>query len=240
MAPYIDGLRARLVELRYTPDSIKVMLSLFGRLGRWMDDANVEVARLAEVAIASFLGVLRARGTRRVPGGRSFRLLLSYLGLADATVLRYEKLARQFLHEFAADGAGGVIMNLSAADVVAFLLRESARVSVGATKGRVAELRSLLRTPSGLPLFFSEMELFLAKGRIVHFFPEGELKPYDTSLRDFKRGAFHLAAQARVPVVPAVDPFHPTDRGAANVGWQTHYGHRPGRAHRPDDDRSSQ
>ncbi len=64
-------------------------------------------------------------------------------------------------------------------------------------------------TPSGLPLFFSEMELFLAKGRIVHFFPEGELKPYDTSLRDFKQGAFHLAAQARVPVVPLSIRFTP-------------------------------
>ena len=64
-------------------------------------------------------------------------------------------------------------------------------------------------TPVGLPLFFSEMELFLAKGRVVHFFPEGELKPYDTSLRDFKRGAFHLAAQARVPVVPLSIRFTP-------------------------------
>lgn len=176
MAPYIDGVRAHLVELRYTRDSIKVMLSLFGRLGRWMDDTNVEVARLDEIAIASFLEVLRARGRRRVPGVRSFRPLLSYLdsqgalivrnavptgierlledyriwlvvdrGLADATVLRYEKLARQFLNEFAADGAGGFIVDLSAADVVTFLLRESGRVSVGATKGRVAELRSLLR-----------------------------------------------------------------------------------------------
>ncbi len=60
-----------------------------------------------------------------------------------------------------------------------------------------------------LPLFFSEMELFLAKGRIVHFFPEGELKPYATSLREFKRGAFHLAAQARVPVVPLSIRFTP-------------------------------
>ena len=64
-------------------------------------------------------------------------------------------------------------------------------------------------TPAGLPHFFSEMELFLAKGRIVHFFPEGDLKPYDTSLRDFKRGAFHLAAQARVPVVPLSIRFDP-------------------------------
>jgi 1-acyl-sn-glycerol-3-phosphate acyltransferase len=64
-------------------------------------------------------------------------------------------------------------------------------------------------TPAGLPLFFSELELFLANGRIVHFFPEGDLKPYDTSLRDFKRGAFHLAAQARVPVVPLSIRFTP-------------------------------
>ena len=43
----------------------------------------------------------------------------------------------------------------------------------------------------------------------MHFFPEGELKPYDTSLRDFKRGAFHLAAMARVPVVPLSIRFTP-------------------------------
>ena len=64
-------------------------------------------------------------------------------------------------------------------------------------------------THAGLPHFFSEMELFLAQGKIVHFFPEGDLKPYDTSLRDFKRGAFHLAAQARVPVVPLSIRFDP-------------------------------
>jgi 1-acyl-sn-glycerol-3-phosphate acyltransferase len=64
-------------------------------------------------------------------------------------------------------------------------------------------------TPSGLPLFFSELQLFLAKGRMVHFFPEGELKPYYTGLRDFKQGAFHLAAQARVPVVPLSIRFTP-------------------------------
>lgn len=53
-----------------------------------------------------------------------------------------------------------------------------------------------------LKTFFDEMEFLLMKNYIVHFFPEGELKPYDTNLRDFKRGAFHLAAQARVPIVP--------------------------------------
>lgn len=65
------------------------------------------------------------------------------------------------------------------------------------------------RSPAGLPLFLAEMELFLARGRIVHFFPEGELQPYETSLRAFKRGAFHLAAQARVPVLPLSIRFTP-------------------------------
>lgn len=58
-----------------------------------------------------------------------------------------------------------------------------------------------------LKTFFDEMEFFLLKNYIVHFFPEGELKPYDTSLRDFKKGAFYLAAQARVPIVPMLITF---------------------------------
>ena len=78
-------------------------------------------------------------------------------GLAASTVLRYENLARQFLQQRAALDAEGFVAVLCAADVVAFLLHESGRVSVGAAKGRVAELRSLLRflylkglTPVGL------------------------------------------------------------------------------------------
>ncbi|NUR71309.1 MAG: glycosyltransferase [Hamadaea sp.] len=67
---------------------------------------------------------------------------------------------------------------------------------------------------SRLPLFFAELELLVARGRVVHFFPEGELEPYDTTLRAFKRGAFHLAAQARVPVVPLSIRFtEPTGLG---------------------------
>lgn len=60
-----------------------------------------------------------------------------------------------------------------------------------------------------LKTFFDEMEFLLMKNHIVHIFPEGELKPYDTNLRDFKKGAFHLAAQARVPIVPMLITFEP-------------------------------
>lgn len=67
-------------------------------------------------------------------------------GLAPLTVLRYEKLARRFLGQRAGEeDASRLVEGLTGADVVAFLLQESARVSVGAVKGRVTELRSLLR-----------------------------------------------------------------------------------------------
>ncbi|MDJ0386018.1 site-specific integrase [Streptomyces sp. G-G2] len=66
-------------------------------------------------------------------------------GLAAATMLRYTNTARRFLTEQAM--AGGVFdpSGVNGADLNAFLLRECARVSAGSAKGRVAELRSLMR-----------------------------------------------------------------------------------------------
>jgi site-specific recombinase XerD len=176
MGPYIESLRARLLERGYTPGSTKLILTLAGQLGRWMQTADVKFSQLDSAAVASFLDALRARGVRRVPGPRGLRSLLDYLdsegalafkpvpdspverlvaeyriwlvvdrGLAAATVLRYENLARRFLGQQPAADDGQVTVDLTAADVVGFLLRESERVSVGAAKGRVAELRSLLR-----------------------------------------------------------------------------------------------
>lgn len=66
-------------------------------------------------------------------------------GLAPATVLRYGNTARRFLQQQAI--AGGVLnpAGLTGADVNAFLLRECGRISAGSAKGRVAELRAILR-----------------------------------------------------------------------------------------------
>jgi site-specific recombinase XerD len=71
--------------------------------------------------------------------------LVQERGLAAATVLRYENTARRFLQQQAI--ADGVLMpaGLTGADVNAFLLRECGRVSAGSAKGRVAELRAILR-----------------------------------------------------------------------------------------------
>ncbi len=66
-------------------------------------------------------------------------------GLAPTTVLRYENTARRFLREQAMAGEGFEPATLTGMDVNDFLLRECGRVSAGSAKGRVAELRSVLR-----------------------------------------------------------------------------------------------
>jgi integrase len=60
-------------------------------------------------------------------------------------MLRYAKTARRFLAEQAMPGGVFSPAGLSGADLNAFLLRECARVSAGSAKGKVAELRSLMR-----------------------------------------------------------------------------------------------
>lgn len=71
--------------------------------------------------------------------------LIGERNLSASTVLRYETTARRFLAEQALDEGLLRVSELTGADVNAFLLRECARVSAGSAKGRVAELRSLLR-----------------------------------------------------------------------------------------------
>jgi site-specific recombinase XerD len=71
--------------------------------------------------------------------------LVAERGLAATTVLRYENTARRFLQEQASVDEVFEPAALSGVDVNVFLLRECGRVSAGSAKGRVAELRSILR-----------------------------------------------------------------------------------------------
>jgi site-specific recombinase XerD len=71
--------------------------------------------------------------------------LVGERGLAEATVIRYERLARRFLAAHLSETGELDVAGLTGADVSEFLLEECARVSVGSAKGRTAELRSLLR-----------------------------------------------------------------------------------------------
>lgn len=69
---------------------------------------------------------------------------LHLCGGAEATIVGYEKLARWFLRERGAGDDIDVLGTLTGVDVVALLLHESERVSVGAAKGG---------SPSCHPLF---------------------------------------------------------------------------------------
>lgn len=106
----------------------------------------------AMVPLLSYLREAGAAPAAKRPGTLLEGLLGEYRiwlvrerGLAAATVLRYEKTARRFLQQQAM--SGGVLnpAGLTGADVNAFLLRECGRISAGSAKGRVAELRAVLR-----------------------------------------------------------------------------------------------
>jgi hypothetical protein len=71
--------------------------------------------------------------------------MINERGLAAGTVLRYENTARRFLNERHLACGSRFITELTARDVVGFLVVECGRVSAGSAKGRVAELRALLR-----------------------------------------------------------------------------------------------
>jgi len=175
MEPFVGAFEAQLLETGYTSGTVKNVLTDVNRLGRWMAERDIEAFELNAVIVEEFRRSLRSNGASRIPGARAMRPLLEYLGsqgylgedsspmtpldeligdyrtwlvhdrqLAPPTVLRYERLARRFLSEHAIQDVG-VTEGLSGADVTAFLLRETERVSVGSAKGRVAELRSLLR-----------------------------------------------------------------------------------------------
>jgi site-specific recombinase XerD len=177
MGPYIRGFEGWLLDLGYTPGTVRNMLKQVGQLGRWMSAQPLGASQLDAGSITAFVSASRLGGQRQVPTVRSFGPLLDFLdcegvltavevvaptpvealtadyrtwlvherGLAASTVLRYENLARRFLNERATVAGSRLVEDLSGADVVEFLLAETARVSVGAAKGRVAELRSLLR-----------------------------------------------------------------------------------------------
>ena len=76
---------------------------------------------------------------------------------------------------------------------------------------RIPFVRLLVRGLGGVPLgenpaqlcrLFENMELALRAGKAVMVFPEGQLEPYSPGLRPFRRGAFVLAADTGVPVLP--------------------------------------
>jgi 1-acyl-sn-glycerol-3-phosphate acyltransferase len=74
----------------------------------------------------------------------------------------------------------------------------------------------LVRMLGGVPIpgnhraitaFMAALREQLERGKLVHFYPETALWPYYENLRPFKNGAFRLAVEGNVPVIPMVFRF---------------------------------
>lgn len=104
-------------------------------------------------ALLSYLGQVGVMGEEEPPALSPVEALVDEYrewlvvdrGLAAMTVLRYETLARRFLSARVTPADELGVMGLDGGVVSRFLLGECDRVCLGSAKGKVAELRALLR-----------------------------------------------------------------------------------------------
>jgi site-specific recombinase XerD len=175
LAAHVEGFQSYLLGLGYTPGTVRGQMKVLGHLGRWMEVRGLRPGDLTLAAVETFVvEACRERGLHRAdrrtavqvleyliapgvapvpveqPKSELGRFLEEYRdwmlherGLAEATVRRYENTARRFLGQRAV--SRGPAVGVASVEVNSFLLAECGRCSVGAAKGRVAELRSLLR-----------------------------------------------------------------------------------------------
>lgn len=172
---YVEGYRARLLELGYSPLSVTRSLTVLGHLGRWMERENVDVDQLDADAVMAFLAAhVKDRGRRPTasvlplldylraegvvapkpaePRTQLDRLVADYRvwllverELAPATVRGHAELARRFLAERISPDGKLDVQHLTGADVTGFLLGECARVKPASAGCYANRLRSLLR-----------------------------------------------------------------------------------------------
>ena len=175
LAEYAVGFAEELGRLGYTQQSAWRQLYLLAHVSQWLDHRGLQAHDMTVAALREFLQARRAAGAASYLSEGSPQRLLTHLrqlgvvvlpaapegpvenllgryrtyltnerGLVASTVAGYEHLARQFLSERLT--AGGVDLHeLSGADVVQFIRRESSLLSVGAAKNLVTGLRSVLR-----------------------------------------------------------------------------------------------
>lgn len=175
LGPFVDGYRAWLLELGYSPLTVTHSLGALGHLGRWMAREELAVDQLDDGAVKAFLGEhVKDRG--RLPTA-SVMPLLEYLRsegvvalepvgpltaldrlvneyrqwlrvertLAATTADDYVELAHRFLSARSSLHDELGVAQLTGADVTGFLVGECARVTLGSAAGYANRLRSLLR-----------------------------------------------------------------------------------------------
>jgi len=60
---------------------------------------------------------------------------------------------------------------------------------------------------SGLKRILESADTLFRYRRFIHFYPEGECYLYNQEIREFKPGAFLIAAELNIPVIPMVTVF---------------------------------
>ena len=175
LGPFVDGYRAWLLGLGYSPLSVTHSLVALGHLGRWMDRHDVDVAQLNSDVLKAFLadhvdehghlptaGVmplleyLRSEGVVPPEPARWRSPLDGFLddyrgwlaverALSPETVRGYTRLACRFLAERVSAEDQLGVEGLRGADVTGFLLRESTRLRPGSVCCHANQLRQLLR-----------------------------------------------------------------------------------------------
>jgi hypothetical protein len=152
LGPYVEGHRARLLELGYSPLSVTRSLTALGHLGRWMEREHVDVDQLDADAVMAFLAA-HVKDQGRLPSAGVLPLL-DYLraegdvapeSAAPAAVRGYVQLAHRFLAGRVSPDGRLDMKHLTGADVTGFLLGECARVKPGSAGCYANRLRSLLR-----------------------------------------------------------------------------------------------
>lgn len=174
LAPYEAAYRHELRRRGYTPRSAVNEVRQVVRLSRWLEACGLEAADLDCGRVEEFLAFQRGTGRfrsqwsrpglmcvldvlrgvgvvadepaeeaspRQVLLARYERYLLTERGLATGTVRGYVAHAGRFLDELGPVG----LAEVTAGEVTAAVLRESAALSVSAAQNFVAGLRSFLR-----------------------------------------------------------------------------------------------
>jgi site-specific recombinase XerD len=175
LAPYVGGYRDWLLGRGYTPWSTVHALTALGHFGRWMEHEGIGANQLDEAAVRRFVGTqVRVRGRLPLASVRPLLEYLLATGvaatgtagwrelapgdelldgyrewlvlecrLAPSTVRGRERIARMFLTRRPTLGETG--LSITAAEVTAFLVRESGRLSPGSMGAVSSRLRSMLR-----------------------------------------------------------------------------------------------
>ena len=56
--------------------------------------------------------------------------------------------------------------------------------------------------------FYKNISKLLEEGETIHIYPEGELRVYEKELNKFHKGAFAMAVENNVPIIPTVITTH--------------------------------